>query len=499
MKWSNMRSVTVSIFWGASVVYSAINIDGTQAVQPATGNDPSPISDPTAYIPDQHDCPLACVDVSNVHSWIPYLSVRRLARCQEPMLLQFSITQPLDDPASNILIRSCTLGSASTAAQSNDTVLAENPKKSTGLYQPGLDTAAACTATGVEVQDKLQLSITSGGNGNADQLTSLLDGMQQYFDHADNCNENFLFAYHQQTVAAVYIGSSLGKSTVESALKALTGSLESDGPVANHTVAQLCGSDRQPERVFGVVIDTTGDLAAVQKTALGWSKGTCAANVDFKTAAELSEAKVFDISAGGKGTFGSNGTLTGNTTSFASRFRARVRDAGNPIAKRDTCRYIQVISGDDCGSLESRCDISDADFTKFNPSPTLCSSLAVDDYVCCSAGDPYTVPKPQPGSDGVCATYLIQNNDSCESLAKLYGLTTDDIEGFNQGKTWAWTACKDMLAGYSMCLSDGTAPLPPSQEGAECGPLVPGTLAPPAGTSLADLNPCPLKACCSNW
>ncbi|KAL7936765.1 hypothetical protein V8C35DRAFT_296407 [Trichoderma chlorosporum] len=57
-----------------------------------------------------------------------------------------------------------------------------------------------------------------------------------------------------------------------------------------------------------------------------------------------------------------------------------------------------------------------------------------------------------------------------------------------------------MLVGYNMCLSAGRAPLPPPQAGAECGPLVAGTKLPAdSKTAIAELNPCPLKACCSNW
>ncbi|KAL1959295.1 hypothetical protein VTO42DRAFT_2482 [Malbranchea cinnamomea] len=125
------------------------------------------------------------------------------------------------------------------------------------------------------------------------------------------------------------------------------------------------------------------------------------------------------------------------------------------------------------------------------------------DYVCCSAGDPYTEPKPEPpkpNPDGPCATHLIKNGDTCAALAKLYGVTEDDLEDWNRGKTWAWTECRDMPVGYNMCVSEGKAPMPPPQEGTECSPLVTGTQPPTdESVSLADLNSYPLKACCSNW
>jgi hypothetical protein len=99
---------------GASVVRSAIKTDGSSSVDPVYEDDPSPIGDIDTYYPDQHDCPLPCADFSNPHSWIPYLSPGRLERCKEPMLLQLSVSQPVDNPDSTIVIRSCTYGSNST-------------------------------------------------------------------------------------------------------------------------------------------------------------------------------------------------------------------------------------------------------------------------------------------------------------------------------------------------------------------------------------------------
>lgn len=495
----------------------AINIDGSQAVEPADADekDPSPIGDPKAYEVDQHDCPLACSDYSNTHSWIPYLSVERLRRCKEPMLLQFSITQPLDDPNSNILIRSCTLGShADTGAATLKPV--ENPKKDEDLVQGGsLEVAPACAVVGTEVSSKMDLLISPGGTGDSQQITGLLDGMQKYFSATDNCDENFLFAYHRQTVASIYIGAGLGKPSVNSALKALTGRLRSDVMVANQTVVQLCSEERHPERIFGMSIDTTGDLAAVQKTDLDWSVGQCVSRENLRPASDLASIRVFDIAGINNST--RNGTITGstNSTSITARMTSHLRNhlasrfrgasmAGQPsLDKRATCRYIKVQSGDGCASLASRCAISGADFTKYNTKKDFCSTLREGDYACCSSGTPFTPPKPiapKPGTDGICATHLIGNGDSCDKLATSNGITVADIEKWNKGKTWAWTECKDMLVGYNMCLSSGKSPLPPPQQGAECGPLVPGTKMPTdSSISIADLNPCPLKACCSNW
>ncbi|KAF6804900.1 hypothetical protein CSOJ01_09862 [Colletotrichum sojae] len=105
-----------------------------------------------------------------------------------------------------------------------------------------------------------------------------------------------------------------------------------------------------------------------------------------------------------------------------------------------TCRYIKVNSGDGCASLVSRCKISAQDFTKFNPKKDLCSTLKEGDYVCCSAGEPYKEPKPdppKPQADGTCATHVIKKGDSCATLGEKHGITVENIEEWNRGKTWA--------------------------------------------------------------
>ena len=63
----------------------------------------------------------------------------------------------------------------------------------------------------------------------------------------------------------------------------------------------------------------------------------------------------------------------------------------------------------------------------------------------------------------------------------------------------SWTGCKNLQTSVSMCLSPGTPAMPSPDEGAVCGPRVPGTQKPAAGVSLSSLNPCPLNACCSQW
>ncbi|KAK1990037.1 glycoside hydrolase [Colletotrichum falcatum] len=433
------------------------------AVAPVGDGDPSPIGDIKTYEPDQHDCPIPCAHLENVHTWVTYCSVNRLRRCQQPMLLQFSPTQPLDDPSTNPgritwpdNINS-SFATTKAARMANETAAGmENPKRSDNLFQSSLDRAPACVVPGENVIKNLPVATTSSAAGdganNVGNPTRLLEAMGAYFNATNNCDEKFLFGYYNQTIAGIHIGSQ-----------------SADGRVPNRLVTQLCETNK-PSGVFDVIVDNMNNLAAVQQTAADCHAGKCAADAKLVPSGELKAVAIFDIvgAAGLNDTLGNNETLHNNTTLATQSRRRTIALLGHRklLHSRDACSYIQVQSGDTCTTLASKCGIRGSQFTTYNPTIDCGnpSALQPNQYVCCSAGDPGGW-KPVPGDDGTCATHLIASGDTCSSLA----------------------------------LRSGNAPLPPPQEGAQCEPLVPGTTHPTDGTSIADLNPCPLKACCSNW
>ena len=172
-------------------------------------------------------------------------------------------------------------------------------------------------------------------------------------------------------------------------------------------------------------------------------------------------------------------------------------DSTQLLSIRAECKTQKVISGDSCGSLAKKCGISGSDLTKYNPKKDLCSTLTVDQLVCCSPG---TLPdrRPKQNPDGSCAIYNVKGGNTCSSIAAAHGLTAKDLATFNNKVTWGWLGCDRLLAGTSICLSKGSPPLPAPQANAICGPTKPGTK-PVKGKKIADLNPCPLNACCNVW
>ncbi|CZS72048.1 unnamed protein product [Fusarium graminearum] len=501
-----MKSPITVLLLGVGLVSAAINLNGTQAVNPAGDDDPSPIGDIDTYHPDQHDCPLPCQDLANPHSWITYFSVHRLSRCKEPMLLQFPVSQPLDDPSSTILIRACTLGShPSLLVATADKEQVKNPKKDGELSDGGsLKLAPACMIDGEPTTSKLKAGYSDSDRSTETdhhRTVALLESMVGFFKSKDNCDENFLFAYHNNSVAGVYIGSSLGKPTAQSGLRALASALENPSQRSDQIVAELCETKFRREHIFGIAVDISGDLAAVQKSTLAWSQGNCVVNSQMKGTGIIPGVQVYgfdtDIPQSDNGL---PSTPTPSPTPISSLHHRNLFSRWVALDKRATCKSIRVGEGDTCTSLTVRCGIRGADFVKYNTKSNLCSTLREGDSVCCSAGDLPKPETPKPNADGTCATHLIHNGDTCDSVSKQFGVTVKDIEKWNKGRTWAWTECKNLVLGYNMCVGPGLPPMPPPQKGTECGPLVPGTKPPQDDiVSLADLNPCPLKACCSNW
>ncbi|CAG8954007.1 hypothetical protein HYFRA_00009106 [Hymenoscyphus fraxineus] len=107
--------------------------------------------------------------------------------------------------------------------------------------------------------------------------------------------------------------------------------------------------------------------------------------------------------------------------------------------------------------------------------------------------------RPKKNSNGTCAAYTVVPDDNCSKLGAANGLTIIELEKFNNGTTWGWSGCSNIMVGTKICLSDGSPPMPAPVANAMCGPTKPGTLSPTWPQKLSDLNPCPLNICCNVW
>jgi LysM repeat protein len=383
------------------------------------------------------------------------------------------VSQPLNDPDTTTLIRSCTLSGELTSGLVAETTV-ENPKTQNALAVAKLASEPSCVSPGTATSDKVQL-LTGGPEENDENVraVSLLKGMQEFFDVQENCDEQFVFAYFNETVTGAYIGRGLGKGTIKSSLHGLTEKY-AQGSFPSRVVAEVCGNNgTDPGHVFGVTIENSRNLASVQRSAWEWSKGNCLSKQGLTVEGDLPSATVLKVSLGGNDTFTGNSTHTRRHSRSPFTFKhalgsGHLHHGHNiHIEKRAACTAVTVADGDTCPSLVKKCGTTSPLFVKYNPKSSLCSTLKKGDLLCCTAGDlPTSSPtSPKPDASGTCATHLIASGDTCSALATRYGVTVENIEKWNKGKTWAWTVCAEMLVGYNMCVSDGFAPMPPPQQG----------------------------------
>ena len=419
-------------------------------------------------------CPASCR--GKPANWTVYSSVTRLDVCDQPQLLDFALYNFVDDANSIVKISACTAGNA------NNTNNRMVPTKAS---------VPICISNAKE--SKVSLNLFAGdseGDASADHLYSALEQVQKYLADESNCDEKIIFGYAHGAAIGVYIGDAIDTSfTASSLLQRLRDEVEK-GKAPSSAILQLCDDKRNADHTFGVAIDTTGNLAAVQKSVAAWNNATCVKVAG--TISKLDDVSVLEepLVVANNRTLPNNGTLPNN----------RNLKARTDLQKRNDCTTTTVVSGDSCGALASKCGISGSDFTKYNTNPNLCSTLAVGQRVCCSAG---TLPDltPKPNSDGSCARYTVKSGDTCSSIATANSLTPKSLSDLNDKITWGWFGCEKLLAGLTMCLSKGTQPMPAAIPNAICGPQVPNTKPPSPITAdtLKDLNPCPLNSCCDIW
>ena len=311
-----------------------------------------------------------------------------------------------------------------------------------------------------------------------------------------------LFGLHGTAAVGLYIGKGLqneGSGAV--ALGALERQLPELDIKGDSLAVQLCGQGCDADHVFGFMATSNTSFGVIQDAVRSWSNATC---LSFDNSTQIHGSAFLTTpdysNANATGLF-SNAT-TSNLTARANLNNPRRQSTGHGLLSgvltpRADCTTVQVVSGDTCASLATKCGISGATFTQYNPSSTLCSTLQPFQHVCCSSG---TLPDfaPKPNADGSCASYNVKTDDSCAAIAAAHSLTVNQLIGFNS-QTWGWNGCTILWVGIRICLSSGTPPMPAPVQGVVCGPQVPGTPVPPSGTDLSTLNPCPLNACCDAW
>jgi hypothetical protein len=415
-------------------------------------------------------CPDYCGD-KDPKDWTVYSSLATLSQCSQPILFDFNIHNPVD--ANTVFkLRACNAGNnmPSSVAHVNEGQSNITTRSVVARATPNnLNSSSSSSGTTTEVSFQL-LSGGSSASTAANDYTTILSALQNRLQSqaTNSTAATALFGYSNGVAVGMFVGAGMDPAATPQVFKYLLAQQPE-----SEMVAQLCGENRTAKYVYGLSINTDGDISAIQNDVLSWWNAKCVESSSDTT------SQTFNVEIADQN--------SGKTNSSSLKARSD-----------GTCRTISVVGGDGCGSLAAECGISSDDFNTYNSQRTnLCSSLAVGELVCCSSGG---LPHWQPSanSDGTCVVYNVQADDTCAGIAANYGWEISDLDDFNDGTTWGWSGCA-LPAGLAMCVSKGTPPLPASVSNAVCGPIVPGTTQPDNGTDIADLNPCPLNACCDIW
>ncbi|KAJ5219441.1 uncharacterized protein N7498_001540 [Penicillium cinerascens] len=414
-------------------------------------------------------CPVGCFQSgSNPGNWTVYHSVDRLSWCNETMLLDFALFNPLDDPETQKSIRACTAGDSPQEVALTDTSCAK-------LHDSTEELSASLHIAFVK----------SSSSASASSLVSVTGQLQSYVAQKSGCDQTIAFATTTKGIVGLYAGSEIQRQGLVSTVLTDFATVLKDMTTSDTVLVQLCGESLNNRYMFGVIASAQGDLSAIQNVVQTWSKNECVTSYGETSVWQNITVRVPTAQHVSKS--------SGRTTTK----RATASRVARGLHPRSTCSTVQVHSGDDCVSVAAECGITVTEFKEYNPGSDICSPLPSGRHVCCSSG---TLPNfaRSPDANGTCAAHTVNGHDTCSAIAASYDITVADLENWNKN-TWGWMGCSDLQVGSYMCISTGSAPMPAPLANAVCGPQVPGTAIATAGTNLSTLNECPLNACCDIW
>ena len=459
-------------------------------------------------------CPLPCTDIAaSGDGWALFPDPASLAPCNETMLLDVAIQNDVENGQhTKLAIKACaadySTGSVAFEPEDDTAAVCSTPNH-------------VMLNTSITLSNSHPDARSSDSFSSSHLLAAGRQVVNYLGSQKPSCTRNALsFAYHQSVLLGVFGGAEVHQHGLTTEVLNKFIEYAEQRSVSKTTLVQLCeGDGRGADYGVGIIAGSSKNFALIQDTIKTWADGKCVADVggddewmkvtirvpkaepqspnsteivteeDATSPAHIwsrsrmavvdlaprAECRSIKVEAGdGCWALADRCKITqANLVKFNPRKDfCNTLVIGEPVCcttgtlpetippgnSDGTCKTRNVVSGDSCGSLASKCGLSSNDFMKVNTKTNLCSSLAVGQPVCCTRGTlPDVRPKPKP--NGYCFDYTIKKDDDCSTIGARNGLTVDNIESFNKN-TWGWNGCKLLYPDTKMCLSTGTPPMP---------------------------------------
>jgi len=351
------------------------------------------------------DCPTACDPATlDPAAWTYYYRLNELDSCDRTVIFQMNLYNAIDDPATHVYYRAC----------------------STSEEAPGRRIRRQNLSLNDTIETPALVELVQSGSprspSNIQSAHAVLAALQGYLDRAVN-GTSTLFARSGDIVAGMYAGSQIDKESAVSAIGEVREGAAQDH-LPTQLVAQACGPTVSNETIspqfFGVIVDSRGDVAAVQSVLRGWNDAECFDGARIDGLQDIS----VDLIPGSQVSIDPEPGLKkipNDRPSLAAR-------------QSNTCQYTQIQAGDGCFAVSQRCGITISQLESYNGGGNFCTTLQIDQYACCSSG---SLPDftPQPEDDGSCFAYTVKDGDYCYDIATRYQMTVSDLERRNS-QTW---------------------------------------------------------------
>jgi chitinase len=151
-------------------------------------------------------CPAACN--GRLDNWTVYTSVDRLDICDQPLLLDFAIYNPLEDPTTSVKLRTCTAGDANDTENAlvspgNSSTQVAYTRRSASPSDLTKRNSSVCIFA-KETKVTLNLAVSSGQSSSGTKgLSVALEKVQSYLGDPSNCDTKIIFGYARCATSVV--------------------------------------------------------------------------------------------------------------------------------------------------------------------------------------------------------------------------------------------------------------------------------------------------------